>query len=341
MVYFGATEKIDDRKIMTNILITGGHGYIGSHAVYVFLEAGYEIAIVDNHSAGMRVSFPENVRCYEGDVGDEVLLERIFTEFQPHAVIHFAGSIIVPMSIAHPESYYRNNPLASLYLIQACLRHRVRHFVFSSTAAVYGLLDKGVAVEDSRQSPINPYGWSKWMVEQMLADIGKAHDFHYAALRYFNVAGADPKLRIGQSTPQATHLVKVACEVAVGKRDHIDLFGTDYDTPDGTCLRDFIHVWDLARAHLAAFDYIRDHAMSAVFNCGNGQGSSVREVIAAVEDAAGHRICAIDADRRLGDPPILIADPSLMKRKTSWQAQFPDMHAIIASALAREKKSQS
>ena len=324
---------------MSAILITGGHGYIGSHTAYALLDAGYQIAIADNYSAGVRVNFPDQVRCYEGDIGDPRFIDQLFDEVKPQSVMHFAGSIIVPLSIIRPEIYYSNNVAASLCLIKACLRHHVRHFVFSSTAAVYGIPEKGIAREESKTAPINPYGWSKLMIEQILADISAAHDFNYATLRYFNVAGADPKLRTGQSTPQATHLVKIACETAIGKRSQMGIFGTDYKTPDGTCVRDYIHVSDLAAAHLAAFDYIRAKEKNAIFNCGNGKGFSVREVISAVERVSKRSIHAIAAPRRQGDPPTLIADPSLIKRETGWQAQITEIEEIIATALAWEKKS--
>ena len=323
---------------MSKILITGGHGYIGSHAVYAFFEAGHDVAVVDDLSAGVIINLPDSVRFYEGNVGDQPFMAQVLNEEKPDAVLHFAGSIIVPESFEDPAKYYRNNVLNGLHLLESCVAHDVRRFIFSSTAAVYGIPDSGVAAEHCTTQPINPYGWSKLMFEQVLADMAQAHDLTYAALRYFNVAGADPRGRIGQNTPQATHLVKVACETAAGKRASMEIFGTDYDTKDGTCLRDYIHVSDLADAHVAIFEHIDQTGENAIFNCGNGRGYSVREVIAAVEKEAGRRIKAVNAPRRAGDPAQLIADPSLMRARTGWQAKITDLHDIVGSALAWENK---
>ncbi len=326
---------------MSKILITGGHGYIGSHAAYAFLEAGHDVAVVDDFSAGVKSDLPDQVRFYQGDIGDQNFVGQVLEQEQIEAVLHFAGSIIVPESVLDPARYYRNNVEGSLHLIVSCVEHGVRKFVFSSTAAVYGMPENGMAVENGVPCPINPYGWSKLMVEQILADMSRAHDLTYAALRYFNVAGADPQGRVGQNTPQATHLIKVACETAAGKRDGMEIFGTDYDTKDGTCLRDYIHVSDLADAHLAIFEHLEQSGENVVFNCGNGRGYSVREVIAAVEKAAGRKINAMPAPRRAGDPARLIADPSLMHDRTDWRARITDIDDIVASALAWETKDHN
>ncbi len=323
---------------MSKVLITGGQGYIGSHAVFAFLDAGYEVSVVDNYAADVRVAFPEAVSIHEGDCGDRAFIQNLLHKLKPEAVLHFAGSIIVPESVRAPSKYYRNNTLASLNLIGACIDEGVENFVFSSTAAVYGIPDGGLAKENGRTEPINPYGRSKLMVEQMLADIAAAHQFRYVALRYFNVAGADPKGRAGQSGQQATHLVKVACEVAAGVRPQMEIYGTDYNTPDGTCLRDYIHVSDLAQAHLVALRYIQEKKRSAIFNCGIGKGYSVREVMKAVEEVAGVALNVVEAPRRAGDPPQLVADPSLLKQETNWQAQWTQMTDIVRHALQWEKK---
>ncbi len=324
---------------MSKILITGGQGYIGSHAVYAFADAGHDVAVVDDLSAGVIASLPDRVRFYEGNIGDEDFMARVLSEEQPEGVLHFAASVLVPESMENPAKYYRNNVENGLHLLMSCVRHQVRRFVFSSTAAVYGISETGIASEDSHTQPINPYGWSKLIFEKILADMARAHDLTYAVLRYFNVAGADPRGRIGQNTPQATHLVKVACETAIGKRKAMEIFGDDYDTKDGTCLRDYIHVWDLVEAHLRVFEHICRTDENVIFNCGNGRGYSVREVIAAAEKISGTAINAQPVPRRAGDPPQLIADPALMRAQTGWRARITDINEIVASALAWEKKN--
>ena len=326
------------KRCMSKVLITGGAGYIGSHVVFAFLDQGYDVCVLDDYSAGVKAVFPASVKIYQGNCGDEDFVRTTLRALQPEAVLHFAGSIIVPESVRDPQKYYYNNTLGSLKLISACLEAGVENFVFSSTAAVYGVPEKGIALESARLQPINPYGWSKLMVEQILADVAAAHRLNYAALRYFNVAGADPEGRVGQNSPQATHLIKVACEVAAGTRAQMEIYGTDYDTPDGTCLRDYIHVSDLANGHLVALRHIQDKNKSVVFNCGRGEGYSVREVIQAVEEVAGAKLNVVEAARRAGDPPKLIADPTKFKQETNWQPRWTKMKDIVSHALAWENK---
>lgn len=323
---------------MTTILITGGAGYIGSHAVLTFRDAGYDVAVLDDLSTGVRANLPAEVRLHQGDVGDGGLLDRVLAEERPAAVLHFAGSIVVPESVADPAKYYRNNTATSLTLVDACVRHGIGRFVFSSTAAVYGLPPGGIADEDTPTAPINPYGRSKLMVEQMLADMSKAHGLAYAVLRYFNVAGADPNGRSGQSTPKATHLIKVACEVATGKRGRMAVYGTDYDTPDGTCVRDYIHVSDLADAHLAVLRHIDRTGTGVTFNCGNGRGYSVREVLDAMTRILGRPIPVDEEPRRAGDPAMLIADARRIADQIDWHARYTAIDDMVASALAWERK---
>ncbi|MEO1048452.1 MAG: UDP-glucose 4-epimerase GalE, partial [Pseudomonadota bacterium] len=267
-----------------SVLVTGGAGYIGSHAVLALLDAGYPVAVIDNLSTGFRFAVPEGVPLYEGDIEDQTLLARIFEEQGTRAIMHFAGSIIVPESVENPLKYYHNNTVKSRALIEAAVRARVPHFIFSSTAATYGVPETSPVREDTQKSPINPYGWSKLMTEQMLSDTATASDLNYCALRYFNVAGADPQARSGQSTAGATHLIKVAVEAALGKRDGVSVFGTDYETPDGTGVRDYIHVSDLASAHVLALEALMaEPDRSLTMNCGYGKGYSVLEVLDAVD----------------------------------------------------------
>lgn len=322
-----------------SILVTGGAGYIGSHAVLALLAAGYAVSVIDNLSTGFRFAVPADMPFYEGDIADRALLDRILAEQRIEAIMHFAGSIVVPESVTDPLKYYGNNTVNSRTLIEAAVQNGVSRFVFSSTAAVYGEPDgAGPILETSPTAPINPYGASKLMTEWMLRDVARAHDFAYVALRYFNVAGADPEGRTGQSTAGATHLIKVASEVLAGKRDGIAVFGTDYPTPDGTAVRDYIHVSDLAAAHVLALDHLFAGGASMVANCGYGQGFSVTEVLDAVEATMGRSVNRRIAERRAGDPPMLVADSALIRSTFGWEPQWRDMGLIIRHAVAWEDK---
>ncbi len=316
-----------------SVLVTGGAGYIGSHTVLAFQDAGDSVVVLDDLSNGRRDAVPEDVPFVEGNAGDSKLLGEVFQQHGVHAVIHFAGSIVVPESVSDPLKYYFNNTSVSRNLIQACVEHGVKNFIFSSTAAVYGNPSRVPAREDDPTEPINPYGASKLMTERILIDTAAAHDFRYAALRYFNVAGADPQLRTGQSTPNATHLIKIASEVAAGKRDFMEVFGDDYDTPDGTCIRDYIHVADLANAHVAALGYLDAGNNSVIANCGYGQGFSVREVLGAVEKVSGTTIDARIAPRRPGDAKELIADSGRIRRLFDWDIRYDDLEFIVKTAM--------
>ncbi|RKF21739.1 UDP-glucose 4-epimerase GalE [Altericroceibacterium spongiae] len=321
------------------VLVTGGAGYIGSHAVLALKDAGWPVAVIDNLTTGFRFAVPDDVPLYEGDIEDAALLSRIFSEQGTRAIMHFAGSIVVPESVENPLKYYHNNTVKSRALIEACVKHGVQHFIFSSTAATYGIPEDSPVTEDTPRQPINPYGWSKLMTEQMLADTSFAHPLNYCALRYFNVAGADPQARSGQSTAGATHLIKVAVEAALGKRENVSVFGTDYDTPDGTGVRDYIHVSDLAAAHvLALAALIANPSASLTMNCGYGRGFSVLEVLDAVDRTTNHTITRIMAPRRAGDPDSLISDNSRIKRTLPWKPQHADLDEIITHALAWERK---
>src|SRR5205085_1056546 len=290
------------------VLVTGGAGYIGSHAVLALKDAGWHVAVVDDLSNGSQSVVPEDVRFYQGSIAERVLLDSIIDERGIGAIMHFAGSIVVPESVEQPLKYYGNNTLASHSLISAAVDAGVKHILFSSTAAVYGAAEKVPVSEEDRKDPINPYGASKLMTERMLGDASAAHPFNFGALRYFNVAGADPKGRSGQRGKGSTHLIKVAVEAAVGKRDHVAVFGTDYDTPDGTCIRDYIHVSDLAAAHVAALEQLIEHPKDNLeVNCGYGRGLSVLEVLDAVDRASGTPIRREMEGRRAGDPPLLVS----------------------------------
>ena len=322
---------------MATILVTGGAGYIGSHVARQLGERGEKLVTLDNLSTGYRgaVLHGDFVR---GDTGDAQLVSRVLAEHQVDTVMHFAAHIQVPESVADPLKYYRNNTANSRTLLECCVAAGVRHFVFSSTAAVYGIPDGGVADETTATVPINPYGWSKLMTERMLRDVAAVKPLRYAALRYFNVAGADPGGRIGQSTPEATHLIKVAGEHVVGKRPSVAIFGTDYDTPDGTCIRDYIHVEDLAAAHLKALDYLRAGGESTTLNCGYGRGFSVREVLDVVARVSGTSLNVVESGRRAGDPPKLVAAARRIRSTLGWEPRYEDLAGIVASALAWEKR---
>lgn len=318
------------------VLITGGAGYIGSHTVLACRAAGQSVVVLDDLSKGRRDLVPPDVAFHQGDVGDARLLEEIIREHGVSAVIHFAGDIVVPESVALPLTYYKNNTCKTRALLQVCIDHGVERFVFSSTAAVYGEPEAVPVVESAPTRPANPYGTSKLMVEWMLRDAAAAHGLRYVALRYFNVAGADPQGRSGQATPQATHLIKVACEAATGKRDGIDIFGDDYDTADGTCIRDYIHVSDLARAHVSALDHLAAQGECMVLNCGYGRGYSVREVIDALNRVTGQPLKVRVAPRRAGDVAKLIADPTLLRRTLEWLPEYDDLDVILRTALQWE-----
>ena len=321
-----------------SVLVTGGAGYIGSHMVIDLVNAGEEVYVIDDLSTGFdwAVQVPENL--YVGDIADEALVDRIIRDRGIEAVIHFAGSIVVPESVTNPLKYYLNNTAKSRTLIERCVKGGVRHFIFSSTAAVYGMTGSEPVNEDVPLNPISPYGRSKLMTEWMLRDVAAASDMTYVALRYFNVAGGDPKGRVGQSTANATHLIKVACQTALGMRPCIEIFGDNYPTPDGTCIRDYIHVTDLAAAHSSALGYLREGGASMVANCGYGHGFSVREVLKSVEKAAGHSIEARMAPPRPGDPASVVSDPARLKATLGWTPAYDDLDTIVAHALAWEKK---
>ena len=328
-----------DQDMKVPVLVTGGAGYIGSHAVLALKDAGWPVAVIDNLSTGFEFAIPDGVPLYKGDIADADLLARIFAEQGTKAIMHFAGSIIVPESVEQPLAYYENNTVKSRALIEAAVKGGVKHFIFSSTAATYGIPESSPITEDSPKSPINPYGWSKLMTEQMLADASAAHGFNFCALRYFNVAGADPQARSGQSTAGATHLIKVACEAATGKRDGVSVFGTDYDTPDGTGVRDYIHVSDLANAHLLALEALIEQGdRSLTMNCGYGKGFSVLEVLDAVDRVTNTKIERRMEARRAGDPAELVSDPSRIRATVPWQPKHDDLGEIISHALQWERR---
>jgi len=321
---------------MDGVLVTGGAGYIGSHVVKQLTASGEHVVVLDNLSTG----FAEAVRGAElvvGDMADTALVAKLLATHNVKSVMHFAAHTIVPESVSDPLKYYANNTCGALSLLRACSAHGVKHFVFSSTAAVYGLPADGVATEQTPTAPINPYGTSKLMAEWMLRDLAATGVIRHATLRYFNVAGSDPDGDIGQSTENATLLIKVACETALGKRPHLTLFGTDYPTRDGTCIRDFIHVHDLAAVHLLALKYLRAGGESTTLNCGYGHGYSVREVIAAVERIHGGKLPVRESARRPGDPPELVANSSLLQRLFDWQPRFADLDTIVATSLRWEQ----
>jgi UDP-glucose 4-epimerase len=322
---------------MSTILVTGGAGYIGSHVVRQLGEHRERLVTLDNLSSGYRsaVLYGEFIA---GDTGDAALVAKTLREHRIDTVMHFAAHIIVPESVANPLKYYRNNTANTRTLLECCVAAGVRNFVFSSTAAVYGIPAGGIASEDSPTVPINPYGRSKLMSEWMLRDVAAVTPLRYVALRYFNVAGADPGGRIGQSTPEATHLIKVACEHVVGRREQVAIFGTDYETPDGTCIRDYIHVEDLASAHLQALDYLRAGGTSTTLNCGYGQGISVRQVLDAVARVAGRPLRITESPRRAGDPPGLVAAADRIREILSWTPRHRDLEGIVRSALAWEQR---
>lgn len=319
-------------------LVTGGTGYIGSHVVRQLVEAGEKVVVLDNLSTGFREAVVPGAELVVGDTGDQALVSDLLNRHGIDSVLHFAAHTIVPESVADPLKYYGNNTCCTRNLLACCQAAGVKHFIFSSTAAVYGIPEGPLATEDTPNAPINPYGTSKLMTEWMLRDLSLASDLRHVALRYFNVAGCSPDGRIGQSTRKATLLIKVACEVAVGRREKLLVFGTDYPTPDGTGVRDYIHVEDLADAHLKALDYLRKGGASITLNCGYGHGYSVKEVIDAVERVAGHSINVEEVARRAGDPPSLVARSDKARSVLGWTPRFDDLDLIVKTSLEWEKK---
>ncbi|MDP9064359.1 MAG: UDP-glucose 4-epimerase GalE [Pseudomonadota bacterium] len=319
------------------ILVTGGAGYIGSHVVRQLGANGERVLVLDNLGKGFKQAVTAG-ELVVGDVGDQALVSRLMADHEIDTVMHFAAHTIVPESVAQPLKYYGNNTCSTRSLLQACIGHGVKHFVFSSTAAVYGMPDDGYAGEDSPTRPINAYGTSKLMSEWMLRDVAAVNPLRYVALRYFNVAGSDPGGRIGQATPGATLLTKVACEAMVGKRPHVSVYGSDYPTPDGTGVRDYLHVEDLAAAHLRALDYLRNAGSSVTLNVGYGHGYSVREVLRMVEAVGGRKLQIREEPRRAGDPAYLVARAERIRAELAWHPRFDDLQAIVASSLAWERK---
>ena len=321
------------------ILVTGGAGYIGSHAVLALRDAGWPVVVIDNLTTGFRFAVPDDVTLVEADIADQAVVDATLRDHRVAGILHFAGSIIVPESVENPLKYYHNNTAKSRSLIESAVRCGVRHFIFSSTAATYGIPEVSPVREDSPKLPINPYGMSKLMTEIMLADVAAAHPINFCALRYFNVAGADPQARTGQSTAGATHLIKVAVEAALGKRSHVSIFGTDFDTPDGTGVRDYIHVSDLAAAHVLALEALMaDPDRNHILNCGYGRGFSVSEVLDAVDRVTNQKIDRRVEGRRAGDPPALISDNREILARFPWQPAYADLDVIVGHALAWERK---
>lgn len=325
-----------------SVLVTGGAGYIGSHMAHDLVDHGYQVVVIDNLSTGHRSLVPHSATLVEGELRDLDLVRGVLTEHKVDAIMHFAGSIVVPDSVSDPLGYYLNNTITSHGLLGLAVEAKLKVFLFSSTAAIYGepaglTHDQGLT-EAAEKAPISPYGTSKWMTEQMLADVHRAHALPACAIRYFNVAGADPKGRTGQATPKATHLIKVACEAALGKRERLALFGTDYPTPDGTCIRDYIHVTDLVAAHRLALEDMLARPGLRAYNCGYGRGFSVRDVIAAVKSVSGQDFPVDETARRAGDPPALIADSRHLRADLNWHPQYDDLNTIVGHALAWERR---
>ena len=315
------------------VLVTGGAGYIGSHMVLALTDAHEKVVVLDNLSTGFEWAIAPQAKLVRGDIGDEELVGRIIKDHVIEAIVHFAGSIVVPESVTDPLGYYNNNTVKSRALMAAAVKGAVKHFIFSSTAAVYGNPESMPVFETARPAPISPYGTSKLMTELMLRDAHVAYGLNYIALRYFNVAGADLKGRSGQSSPRATHLIKVACQTVLGQRASMDVFGTDYLTPDGTCLRDYIHVSDLISAHMDGLAHLRKGGESGIFNCGYGKGYSVLEVIKAVEKAAGKPVNHVLGPRRAGDPASLVAGADRVRDILGWEPKYADLDLIVRSAL--------
>jgi UDP-glucose 4-epimerase len=318
------------------VLVTGGAGYIGSHVVRQLGQAGHDIVVFDNLSTGYRWAVTAG-ELVVGDLGDKSAIDALFARHKFEAVLHFAANIVVPESVTNPLKYYGNNTRNTLNLLQAVEEHRVPYMVFSSTAAVYGMPEQTVLTEDLPLAPINPYGASKMMSERMITDLAAATDLNYVILRYFNVAGANPNGLLGQATPEATHLIKVACECVTGQRDGMSVFGTDYETRDGTCIRDYIHVEDLAKAHVMALDYMAGGGESRILNCGYGRGFTVQEVIDVVKQQSDMDFPVKETGRRAGDPAALMADNTRIKETLGWAPDFDDLNTIVGTALAWEQ----
>ncbi|MDI6026595.1 UDP-glucose 4-epimerase GalE [Corticibacterium sp. UT-5YL-CI-8] len=319
------------------VLVTGGAGYIGSHMVWKLLDEGEEVVVVDRLSTGFDWALPAEVELVVADIADEAVIQNVIRRRKVDAIVHFAGSIIVPESVADPLSYYLNNTVKSRSLIESAVQGGVKNFIFSSTAAVYGSAEQNPVPETAPLLPESPYGTSKLMTELMLRDTAAAYDFHFTALRYFNVSGADPKMRTGQSTKGATHLIKVASETATGKRPHMEVYGTDYPTPDGTCVRDYIHVWDLAGAHHLALKRLRQGGENLIANCGYGIGYSVNEVIAAVKRVVGHDFEVKVGGRRAGDAVSIVANSDRAKSELGWVPELDNLDKIVSHALEWEE----
>ncbi|HEY0044240.1 MAG TPA: UDP-glucose 4-epimerase GalE [Allosphingosinicella sp.] len=329
---------MNDAKVRPTVLVTGGAGYIGSHAVLALLDNGWKVVVIDNLTTGFEWAVPKEAVLAKGDIADQALVGRLIVEHGIGAIIHFAGSIVVPESVENPLKYYENNTVKSRALIESAVRGGVKHFIFSSTAATYGIPEQVPITEQARTQPINPYGWSKLMTERMLADVAFAHPMNFCALRYFNVAGADPRGRSGQSTAGATHLIKVAVEAVTGKRSHVSVFGTDYETADGTGIRDYIHVSDLADAHVHALEKLMaDPESNHIMNCGYGRGFSVLEVLDAVDRVTNMKIERKLEPRRAGDPGALVADNSTILQTLPWRPKRDELDTIVRDALSWER----
>lgn len=343
VVFLSRVAQVRKRGVFMNVLVTGGAGYIGSHTFYAFLDAGITPVVIDNLSTGYRFLLPEEISFYEGCVSDTLLIKDIIQKHKIDTILHFAGSIRVEESVTNPHLYYKNNTENSRALIQCAAEEGVKRFIFSSTAATYGNVDQQKPLtEQTEQKPASPYGWSKLFVEQILKDTAHAYpSFNYGILRYFNVAGADPKGRTGQVCEGATHLLKIASEVAVGERESMAVFGTDYPTVDGTCVRDYIHVSDLAEAHLLLATHMEKASENFRFNCGYGEGFSVLDVLNRYEEVIGRSLNYTKEGRRAGDPPYLVADSSALKQAISWTPKYNQLETIIKTALDWEEKAQN